>query len=216
MTEAEIKVTSGTIIIGGSETSATLLSGAIYYLLKNQSWLEKLQAEVRDMFSTDSDITFTSTASLKTLNAIIHETSRLYPPIPISLLRVVPKGGASVAGTYIPQDTKIGIPQYAAYRSSRNFTNPENFDPGRFMGDDTYSEDKRSILQPFSVGPRNCIGKNLAWAEMRIILARLMWHFDIEMLDASRDWEKQKVFVLWDKPSLMVKLKVREGVEPLG
>ena len=211
MTQDEIKATSGTLVIAGSETSATLLSGAIYYLLENPTWLSKLQLEVRTMFFTESQITFATTNLLKITNAVIHETFRLYPPVPIALPRVVPREGATVAGTYVPPDTKIGIPQYAANRSSRNFTNPEKYAPERFLGDGIYTNDKRSVIQPFSVGPRNCIGQNLAWAEIRTILARLVWHFDFEILDASRNWEKQKVFVLWEKPSLMVKLKVRQG-----
>jgi cytochrome P450 len=211
MTHEEIKETSGTIIIAGSETSATLLSGAIYYLLKNPVWMVKLQDEIRTSFTHESQITFSSASQLKLMNAIIHETFRLYPPAPLALPRITPKEGAVVAGTYVPPNTTIGIPQYAAYRSTRNFTDPDLYAPERFLGDTKYVEDKRSVIQPFSVGPRNCIGQNLAWAEIRTILARLVWHFDFEMLDSSRDWEKQKVFVLWSKPSLMVKIKARNS-----
>jgi hypothetical protein len=46
---------------------------------------------------------------------------------------------------------------------------------------------------------------------MRAILARLLWHFDIELCEESQGWLKgQKVFVLWDKPDLMIKLS-RKG-----
>jgi cytochrome P450 len=211
MSDEEIKETSGLIILAGSETSATVLSGAMYHLLQNPSWMTKLQDEVRTAFKTESELTFTSTSQLKILNAVINETFRVYPPIPGSLPRVSPKEGATVAGAYIPPGTKIGIPQYAAYRSSRNFTDPDTFAPERFLGDEKYAEDKRSVIQPFSTGPRNCIGKSLAYAEVRTILAKLVWTFDFEMMDTSRDWEKQKVFILWSKPSLMVKLKARES-----
>lgn len=207
-----MKETSGILILAGSETTATLLSGAVYYLLKNQEWLTKLQQEVRTAFASDTEITFTSTAQLKIMNAIIQETFRLYPPVPGALPRVTPKGGALVSGTFIPGDITIGIPQYAASRSSRNFTDPDKYAPERFLGAEKYASDKRQVIQPFSVGPRNCIGQSLAWAEMRTILARLVWNFEFEMLDTSRDWEKQqRVFVLWSKPSLMVRLRAREA-----
>jgi cytochrome P450 len=210
MTHEEIKETSGLIIMAGSETSATLLNGAIYYLLKNPSWMSKLQNEIRTVFMDEAQITFTSISQLQVLNAIINETLRLYPPFPVFLPRVTPKEGATVAGTYIPPYTIIGVPHYAASRSSRNFTNPEKYAQERFLGNAEYANEKRSVIQPFSVGPRNCIGQNLAWAEIRAILSKLVWHFDFEMLDTSKDWEKQKAFVLWDKPSLMVKLKARK------
>jgi cytochrome P450 len=213
MTRPEIELLTSTIVIAGSETSATLLSGAVYYLLKNPAWFERLQLEVRDAFPKESQITFTTVAHLKTLNAVIYETFRMYPPVSVALPRIVPKKGATVSGIFFPPGTRIGIPQYAAYRSPRNFTNPETFAPDRFMENEVYAHDKRSIIQPFSVGPRNCIGQTLAWAEMRTILSRLVWNFDMELVDPSKVWENQKTFVLWDKPSLMVKLKVREGAD---
>jgi cytochrome P450 len=171
--------------------------------------MSKLQYEIRSSFVDESQITFSSTSQMTVMNAVIHETFRLYPPVPVALLRLTSKEGAIVAGTYIPPNTFIGIPQYSAYRSSRNFANPDKYAPERFLGNEEYSQDKRSIIQPFSVGPRNCIGQNMARAVIRTILARLMWHFDFELLDESRDSEKQKVFALWSKPSLMVNLKVR-------
>jgi cytochrome P450 len=212
MTHAEIGQTSGTFVIAGSETSATLLSGATYYLLQNPSWLAKLKDEIRTAFATESEISFAPLSQLTILDAILNETFRMYPPVPSSLPRIVPKGGASVAGTYIAADARIGIPQYVAYRSPRNFTDPEKYAPERFLGDPQYADDKRSVIQPFSTGPRNCIGQSLAWAEIRTILARLVWHFDMEAVDTSTSWEKQKVFVLWEKPSLMVRLKARDTV----
>lgn len=207
----EIKQTSGLVILAGSETSATLLSGAVYHLIKNPAWLKKLQDEIGTAFTEENQITFTSSSKLKVMNAVIQETFRLYPPAPGSLPRVSPKGGSMVAGTFVPPDTQIGVPQYPASRSSHNFTDPGKYAPERFLGDERYAHDKRAVIQPFSVGPRNCIGQNLAWAELRTILCRLIWNFDFEMLDSSRDWEKQRVFVLWDKPSLMVKLKARKS-----
>lgn len=209
MTRAEMNANSSILIMAGSETSATLLSGLVYYLLQNPIWLAKLQDEVRSTFTEEDQITFTSTSQLKIMTAIIQETFRVYPPVAGSMPRIVPKEGAVVAGTFIPGDTVIGIPQYVASRSSRNFTDPDKFAPERFLGDERYASDKRSVMQPFSVGPRNCIGQTLAWAEVRTILGRLIWNFDLELLDARKVWERQMVFVLWSKPSLMVKLKAR-------
>lgn len=207
-----MKETSGLLILAGSETSATLLSGAVYYLLKNPDWMTKLQKELRTAFATDDEITFKSTTQLRVLNAIIQETFRLYPPVPGALPRITPKQGALVAGTYVPGDITIGIPQYCASRSSRHFTDPDKYAPERFLGDEKYALDKRNVIQPFSVGGRSCIGQNLAWAEIRTILGRLVWNFELEMLDASQDWEKQqRVFVLWSKHSLMVRLRAREA-----
>jgi len=151
--------TMGIMIIAGSETSATLLSGAVYYLLKNPKWLRKLQEELSEAFQDESEMTFTSLSQLRVMHAIIMETFRMYPPAPTMLPRRTYGQGATVADTFIPQDVTVGVAQYAAYRSSRNFKDAETFAPQRFLDDVEYAHDKRSVLQPFSMGPRNCIGQ---------------------------------------------------------
>lgn len=72
-----------------------------------------------------------------------------------------------------------------------------------------FYNDKRDVLQPFSFGPRNCIGKNLAYNEMRLILARILWNFDLELCQESWEWNEQKSYALWEKPALMCRLKSR-------
>lgn len=63
-------------------------------------------------------------------------------------------------------------------------------------------------MNPFSVGPRNCIGRNLANVELRVILARMVFNFDMELCEKSRGWlEALRIYLLFeDKPPLMVKL----------
>lgn len=60
------------------------------------------------------------------------------------------------------------------------------------------------------VGPRRCIGKTLALAEMKLILAKLFWHFDIELSEKSQDdWTDQRSYLANEKKPLYVKLSVR-------
>lgn len=75
------------------------------------------------------------------------------------------------------------------------------------MGDTLYADDKRSAYHPFSFGPRACLGRTLAYSEMRLILAKLVWSFDFELMDKSKDWLDQcKVMRHWVKPELAVKV----------
>lgn len=101
--------------------------------------------------------------------------------------------------------------QSATYQSSANFTDPKSFIPERWLPEvpERYRNDRKDALQPFSVGPRNCIGKNLAYFEIRSILTRMMWHFDMELCEQSRAWTQQKAYLMWDKPPLWVKLRNR-------
>lgn len=191
----------------GTETTATLLSGLTYYLLINPDKMAKLIAEVRDAFPSGSDITIDALAKLPYLNACIEEGLRMYPPISFGLPRLTPPGGAVIADKYIPANVSVSVNHWATYQSTANFLEPSRFVPERFLGDPKYAADKFEALQPFSTGPRNCIGKNLAYHEMRLLLTMVLVSFDVELQEESREWKDQKVFIFWDKKLLMVKLK---------
>ena len=111
--------------------------------------------------------------------------------------------------------TGVVMQPYATFHSPSNFHLPDSFIPERFLldHDPAFNSDNQDVFQPFSVGPRNCIGRNLAIVEMRLILARVLFNFDLELDEArTRNWLNQKSFILWEKPPLWVKLKpVREA-----
>ena len=60
-------------------------------------------------------------------------------------------------------------------------------DPERWL-DPAYSSDIKKSVQPFSLGPRGCIGKHLSYMEMRLILGRFLWNFDIVSEDGAWKW----------------------------
>lgn len=66
-------------------------------------------------------------------------------------------------------------------------------------------------MQAFSVGPRNCMGRHLAWAEMRLVVAKLVWTFDVESTGKSLKWDELRTFLLVEKKPLELRLKVRKG-----
>jgi cytochrome P450 len=191
----------------GTETTATLLSGTTYWLLREPAILAKLVAEIRSAFTSVNDMTLENLARLKYLDAVMHEGLRMYPPVPTALPRVVPEGGAEVCGDFLPAGVSVGVPQYAAYHSPLNFKDPDSFRPQRWMGDVEFKDDQLAAVEPFHVGPRNCIGKNLAYHEFRLILAATLLHYDLSLCEASADWTDQKVYILWEKKPLWCTLK---------
>ncbi|CAI6089477.1 unnamed protein product [Clonostachys chloroleuca] len=194
ITMDQLQANSSILIIGGSETTATLLSGVTYFLLTNPQALLKVTQEVRERFKSEGGINFATVNDLSYMLGC-HEALRLYPPVPAGLPRVTPRGGAEVCGQYIPDSGK-SVHQWAVHHHEKLFKDPFEFHPERFMGDERYTQDVREAFQPFHLGPRNCLGRNLAYVEMRTILARLLFNFDIQIADDSRDWIKQKVFIL--------------------
>ncbi|KAH7055844.1 putative cytochrome P450 [Macrophomina phaseolina] len=198
-----------TLVIAGSETTATLLSGGTYYLLTNPHVYARAVAEVRGRFSDPSEISLSSISELKYLLAFFDEALRMYPPVASNLARQTPPEGANILGRWVPGNTVVGIHQLAQFRSPANFAEPDTFAPERFLepDDPRWARDRRDALQPFSFGPRNCIGRNLAYAEMRLIMASILWHFDLELAEGQEGWPDQKIYLVWEKHPLMVRLK---------
>ncbi|KAK6062962.1 cytochrome P450 [Seiridium cupressi] len=207
LTVREVASNASVLIMAGSETTATLLSGATFLLTTHPEALKKLELEVRSSFKAESEITLTSVSNLHYMLACLNETLRCYPPVATGMPRCVPKGGAMVAGRFIPEGVTTAVWQWAINHEPRCWTDPYGFHPERFLGDPKFEKDNLDAMQPFSTGPRNCIGKNLAYAEMRLILARIIFSFDLRLADDSRGWlDTQGAYTLWEKPNLNVYL----------
>ncbi len=103
----EINANAGLFIVAGSETSATLLSGMVFYLLKNPVYLYKLKDEILSSFRSTEDMTFANEVKLPYLQACIEEALRVYPPVPEELLRLTPPEGAIINGELIPGNVRF-------------------------------------------------------------------------------------------------------------
>ncbi|TQN67766.1 Averantin hydroxylase [Colletotrichum shisoi] len=202
------------LVLAGSETTATTLSGATYLLGRNPDVLRKLNAEVRSAFTDSSEITIGSVSKLAYTVAVLNEALRLYPPLTSGLVREIPNGGCQIASEFVPQGTFVEVQQWSANHSPDNWTRPWEFRPERFLDGGKGEHNHLDALQAFSLGPRNCIGKNnlvvnisLAYAEMRLLLARIVYDFDIKLAEGNGPWiERQRSFGLWDRIPLHVHL----------
>ena len=72
--------------------------------------------------------------------------------------------------------------------------------------DSPFLKYQRQAVQPFSMGPRSCIGKDLAWSEMRLIIARLLLAFDFEAAGTFTKWEELRTFLLVEKKPIEVRI----------
>ena len=159
MTRHEIHENAATLIAAGGETSSVLLAGATYLLLSNPAVYQKVTEEVRGTFQSKADINVAEIAKLPYFEAVLKESFRMYPPSVFGQPRRTYSAGESVAGYWIPQNTGIQLNQYAASYSASNFTDPGSFVPERWLGEERYKDDRLEGVQPFSIGVRNCIGK---------------------------------------------------------
>ncbi|KAI8953272.1 putative cytochrome P450 [Xylaria longipes] len=211
VSDLQLAAHASDFVLAGSETTATALGTTTYYLLKTPAVMKMLSEEIRGAFQKYEDITDRSTQRLPYLRAVILEGMRMYPPLPFPLPRVVPEGGDTVDGHFLPSGTIVSTNPLAASLDARNFKDPLVFKPERWLGEN--SEDATEASQPFSLGPRGCLGRSLGWLELRTILCKILWTYDLEMVDESLQWHRDsQMHTLWRKPELRVKVKNR-GVE---
>jgi cytochrome P450 len=132
MSKGELDSNASLFLNAGSETTATLMSGATFALLKNPDTLEKLKNEVRGMWNEYHDINLSEVNKAPYLSAVISEALRYFPPVPAGFNRRIGPGGEFVSGHYLPEGTSTTISQYAAYHSEMNFKDPDKFIPERW------------------------------------------------------------------------------------
>lgn len=181
LSDSEIQHEAGNLIVAGSDTTAVTLTYLVWAVLKNPHVKEKLVAEVRNLPSYPSS---KDTNALPYLSAVIKETLRLYGAAPGGLPRIVPKGGSTLGGYFIPAGTIVSTQAYTIHRDARIYAQPLKFLPERWFEP---SQEMKDGWMPFGGGTRGmlplaaltitylhivCIGLHLAQAELSLAAAK--------------------------------------------
>ena len=156
--DSKLRANARILVVAGSETTSTLMNGVTYLLLTHPEAMEKLKHEVRSAFKSAEDITIASASRLPYMLGCLNEALRLYPPVPGSMVRTIGKGGGVIAGHYIPEGTMVECQQWSMNHSTMHWESPWEFRPERFLSSEK-NRDTREALQPFNVGPRDCVGR---------------------------------------------------------
>ncbi|KAJ8116848.1 hypothetical protein OPT61_g1828 [Boeremia exigua] len=179
---------SNLLIIAGSDTTSTAMSGTFFYLAHNPKVLEKLCKEIRETFSDVEEIvTSPKLSSCSYLKACIDETMRMTPPVAGALPRQVLPGGMDIDGKHIPAGVDVGVPIYTIHHNSTYYPQPFDYIPERWLADPSANPvhdslpAAQSAFNPFSIGPRGCIGKGLAYVELTVTIARVLYLYDLRL-----------------------------------
>ncbi|KAF5576833.1 phenol 2-monooxygenase [Fusarium pseudoanthophilum] len=171
LSDDEIRAEAQAYIVAGSDTTATTLTYLIYSVSRHADVRQKL---VKELMGLADDFGHNDLRDLPYLNNVIDETLRLYAAVPAALPRVVPTGGAHLAGYFIPGDTVVSTQAWTLHRDPQVFPDPETWDPSRW---EKGSKMMHDAVMPFGGGSRVCIGKHLARMELRLATARFFRAF---------------------------------------
>jgi len=186
LSREDIWLEGRTLLLAGSDTYTTTLAAFFFYISRNPTVYSKLVREIRNTFSTASEIQRgPKLSSCQYLRACIDETLRISPPAGEPLWREVLEGGVTINGNFVPAGVDIGSSIYSIHHNELYFANSHHFDPERWLSSKESLEEARSACFPFSIGSRDCVGKAMAYMEMSLVLARTFWFLDVKRAEGE-------------------------------
>lgn len=187
-TTPELLGESNLIIIAGSDTTSTALASSFFYLTHNPETLKELSKEILSTFSDIEEICHGPLLnSCLYLRAVVDEAMRLSPPVGGMIPRSVLPGGIDIDGLHIPEGVDVGVAAYPLQHNGEYHPEPSRFVPERWIPDSMpgITQDSVSVTNsafaPFSIGSRACIGKPLAYGEVMMALARVVYLYDFRL-----------------------------------
>ncbi|KAI9290574.1 cytochrome P450 [Neoconidiobolus thromboides FSU 785] len=199
LSEKEIVEESIIQLVAGSDTTSNSLTWTFYLLSKHPEVYSKLKMELFKNFPDEGSITYSRCKECVYLKAVIYESMRILPAISGNMPRAVQKGGKVIEGYFIPENTIVSISVIALHNNPNYWKDPHVFNPGRWV--DEYGSFKpHRYFMPFSIGPRACLGRSLAWMELYLATASLVRNFSFKLKDESDVKSKLHVVTIPEKP----------------
>jgi cytochrome P450 len=192
-----------TLIVAGHETTAAALTWSWYLISQHPDAAEQLRCEADrvgiDMLGLDA------AESLSFTHQVLQEALRLYPPGWLITRRSIEAD--ELGGFPIAPRTDVFISPYMLHRHPQFWSDPEQFKPARFAGADAEDRHKFSYI-PFAVGPRHCIGENIAMFEMLVHVQHMSRRFSLTRA-TEEPIELEAQINLRPRSNLMMKVEAR-------
>ncbi|KAL5220946.1 hypothetical protein ABZP36_025659 [Zizania latifolia] len=181
----EIKAIILDMFAAGTDTVTTAIEWAMAELITHPHALRKTQHELRAVVGTAGRVTEDNVDRLPYLKAVLKETLRLHPPIPLLVPRE-PSADTEILGYNVPARTRVVINASAIGRDPAAWgEHADEFSPERFMDSNVDYKGHNFELVPFGAGRRGCPGVVFAEQTVEMALASLLYHFDWEVATAA-------------------------------
>ena len=169
MTDRQVRDEAMTLFLAGHETTALALSWTWFLLATNPEAEQRLLTELRQTLA-DQPPTVTDLPRLRYAEAVVMESMRLRPPIYAFGREALDE--CEIGGFHVPKKTTILMSQWVVQRDPRWFSEPEKFQPERWLDHRAHEFPKYAYF-PFGGGPRLCIGNTFAMMETVLVLATI-------------------------------------------
>ncbi|KAI1616058.1 cytochrome P450 3A3 [Exophiala viscosa] len=188
--DGELKAEALTQLIAGSDTTGNTITHLTDMLTRNPAKLKILQEELDTAFPDpqpqDFVASFVDCKDLPYVQAVIYETLRLRTTVSMGLPRVVGEGGATVCGERFEEGTVLSTATYTTHRDPRIWGSDSwDFKPERWLGRGQAELEKYFL--GFSQGPRACIGRNVAFMELKKTVATVFRRFEYRLIYPDRE-----------------------------
>ncbi|XP_023640163.1 cytochrome P450 76C4 isoform X1 [Capsella rubella] len=179
----------------GTDTTSSTVEWAMAELLKNPKRMAKAQAEIDSVVGQNGVVKETDISEMPYLQAVVKETLRLHPAVPLLLPREA-EGDVEILGFTVPKDAQVLVNVWAIGRDPNVWENPTRFEPERFLGKEIDVKGKDCELTPFGAGRRICPGLPLAVKIVALMLASLLYSFDWKLPNGvvSEDLDMEETF----------------------
>ncbi|XP_023640606.1 cytochrome P450 76C4-like [Capsella rubella] len=179
----------------GTDTTSTTVEWAMAELLKSPKTMAKAQAEIDSVVGQNGVVEETDISELPYLQAIVKETLRLHPAVPLLLPREA-EADVEILGFMVPKDAQVLVNVWAIGRDPNVWENTTRFEPERFLGKEIDVKGKDYELTPFGAGRRICPGLPLAVKIVSLMLASLLYSFDWKLTNGvvSEDLDMDETF----------------------
>lgn len=198
MTDAKLQEESLVLFVAGHETASNILSWIFYLLKKHPETIVKIKAEADEMLQGKTP-TFEQLIRMEYLGRVLDECLRMYPPSWITDRIAVEDD--TIKGFHIPKGARVIPFIYGLHHSEKLWPDHDKFDPDRFTK--AHRKERHNFAHmPFGAGPRQCIGRNMATMEMKMIILKLIDRYDFDLV-------KNQKIAMWPA----VTLKPRYGIK---
>ncbi|OIW02909.1 hypothetical protein TanjilG_29685 [Lupinus angustifolius] len=188
LTDDNIKAIGQEMFGGGGETTSSTVVWCLSEMIKKPKVMEEAQAEVRKVYDNKGYVDESELHQLIYLKAVIKETLRLHPPVPLLMPREN-KDSSKINGYDIPPKCKVLINAFAIGRDPKYWNEPESFNPERFLNSSVDYKGTDFEFIPFGAGRRICPGITFAIPNMELPLATLLYHFDWKLPNGMKNEE---------------------------